>query len=137
MEILTYLFSFYPGPEFQWFYHLLIFFILTFIISIWVNFKLKGPEQRAWRKVFKKLPGHLQVLSTIGILLILSRTGGIGFFSMRMFLYVLLFTLVAIIATSIRKYFITLPQTHHEIAHQSDHRKYLPKGKKKRKKRRR
>jgi hypothetical protein len=136
MQILTYLFSFYPGAEFNWFYHLLVFFVLTFIVSIIISFQIKRSKHSAFKKTFKKFPGHLQVLSIIGILLILMRLGGIGFFSMRALLFVLLAVLLGIIVNGIRKYFIILPKAAVQTVVKKEHNKYLPTAKKKKKKKR-
>lgn len=131
MQILIYLFGFYPGAKFAWFYPLLIIFLVLFVGSIIFNIYLGKQKSSAFERTFRRFPGHLQVLSILGIVLILARIAGVGFFSMRAFLFILLLTLGVIIAINIQKFFILLPKNKTEITEDVKLSKYLPKKKKK------
>ena len=137
MKTLTYLFGFYPGSEFRWFYVLLIFFVMSLVAGIAIDIYSKKSTRGIITKTFKKLPGHLQVLSIIGIILLLMRIGGVGFFSMRLFLFVLLTAMGLVILNAIRNYFIILPKAAVEDATKKEQDKYLPKTKHTHKKKRR
>lgn len=137
MNLLAYLFSFYPGHEFRWFYQLLILFMVCLAGGIAIDVLMKKNASSIVAKTFAKLPGHLEILSIIGTILILMRIGGIGFFSMRLFLFILLLALALVILNAIRNYFIILPKMAVADTVKKEQDKYLPKRKKKQRKRHR
>lgn len=134
MNLLTYLFGFYPGHEFRWFYPLLILFLTCLVGGILIDMYVKKNTSGLMAKTFEKLPGHLEILSIIGVVLILMRIGGVGFFSMRLFLFILLTALAIVTLNTIRNYFIVLPKIAVADTVKKEQDKYLPKRKKKHRK---
>lgn len=131
MNALIYLFGFFPGHEFRWFYPLLLLFLVCLTAGIMIDLYMKKSNRGIMAKTFNKLPGHLEILSILGIVLILMRIGGVGFFSMRLFLLVLLGALALVILNAVRNYFIVLPKAAVANVSKKEQDKYLPKRKKK------
>lgn len=85
----TYFFDRAPGGDFLLGYLLLAFFVLAlFSKSIILKF---APDNKYFRKSAKKKFGKFVALGISGLILVAARFSGIPVFSMRVWLYIVLF----------------------------------------------
>lgn len=133
----SYLFSTNPGTYFQFFWPLLILFVLLFVFSVWADKRIKKSENKvALRKTIPGFGTQLRISSFIGVMLLLVRAQGIPFFSMRFFMVVLLAYIVVYLLISLRRLKVKLPKVKAQLQHHLASSKYLPRKKKKKKKKR-
>jgi cytochrome c-type biogenesis protein CcmH/NrfF len=89
---LQYYTEWYPQGDFLWGFPLLVFFFaLVFIHSLLAKF---APQNKYFKKSIKRRTGKFVALGILGIISVLSRFAEIPMFSMRLWLYIILFLIL-------------------------------------------
>ena len=90
-----------PGGDFLIGYGLGIFFLVVAFLSKIV--RTVGPKDKYFKKSLKKRFGKFVFLGVAGVIFVAARFSGVPYFSMRIWLYVvLILTFVALISTLFR-----------------------------------
>ncbi len=126
---LSYLFDPYPTTVFNYYWPLIIFFILIFLSGFILAVYIR--KNKISRKLFKKYPRRLKIIGIIGLLLLGCRYQGLPYLSIRFWLILINLWLIISLSQIIYLYFSSYPQEVSTIIQDTDKNKYLPKKKKK------
>ena len=131
--ILTYFFSPIPSGKFKFMILLIVLAAAALLCSIALRFYLKQQkEDKIFRKLFRDLPGKLQLVAILEGIYIFARYEQMAFLSMRITNYIILGTGLYLIIRSAQTYFQVYPAEKKRHLEQLHLNKYLPrKGHKK------
>lgn len=134
---LAYLFEPTPGYNYSYNWPFLVLFILIFAASIKVGDYLKHrPKAKMEAPFFGGIPSFMRWFSFIGLLLNFFRDQNIPYIGMRVWLLLLFLSLPVYIAYVWRRYELKFEESVSKKALDSVEDKYLPKPKKKKRKKR-
>lgn len=130
--ILQYFFQPLPNGNFKFIWLWVGISLLLFISAIILGFILKkAKDDKVLKKLFKKLPYHLLILSICFGLYLLSRYERVPFLSMRILDYILLAITAYITIKNVQIYLKEYPEAKKRREEQVKLNKYLPRKKSK------
>jgi len=132
-QIVGYFFGPFPGRAFAYYPHIIVLIVGILAFSLYLRLRIrKDKEDKTFRRLFRNFPGKLEITATALAVYILLRYYNIGFFSMRMMIYLILATTLIlgyyIVITYVKKY----PAAKKLRQNQMEKNKYLPRKKKRR-----
>jgi len=127
LDILKYLFNPIPLGNFKYIYFFLGLAVLALVASIVLRLYLKkNKEDKIFRKLFRGVPGKLQLLAFVEALYVLARYENMPYLSMRIVNYIILVYGLYLIIRNLQIFIKVYPaekKRHHE---QLEANKYLP-----------
>ena len=111
MQALSYLFSPTPGSTFN--YATIIYSYAVALIVIAIALKIiivVKKKNKAFRRVYKRTPGHFIWIAITLIIFTSSRTNAVPYLSMRFILYITLIISLFLIGYNIYQFFTTYPE---------------------------
>lgn len=111
MHFVSYLFSPIPGSAFNYALTLNLYaaFLIALAIAVKVLITIKK-DDKALKKVYKRMPGHLIWIGITIIILNASRTSGIPYLSMRFLIYITVLISFYVIGLNIYRFFTKYPE---------------------------
>lgn len=111
MQALSYLFSPIPGSAFNYATVMYGYAIALIVIAVALKiFIIVKNEKKAFRRVYKRTPGHFIWIAVALIILTASRTTAVPYLSMRFLLYITLFVSLFLVGYNIYEFFTTYPE---------------------------
>ena len=111
MQALSYLFSPVPGSTFN--YATIIYSYAVALIVIAIALKIiivVKKRNKAFRRVYKRTPGHFIWIAITLIIFTSSRTNAVPYLSMRFILYITLIISLFLVGYNIYQFFTTYPE---------------------------
>ena len=131
-QIILYFINPTPGKTFG--YYILLIVIILFLIGLSIYIKLESKKDKAFKKTLKKYITPLNTLSFLTLLYLIFRYYYVPLFSMRLFLYILLASIIYEIYAITKTYYKTYPKEQKRREERNNQNKYIPKKKKRKKK---
>jgi len=111
MQALSYLFSPVPGSAFKYSIAVTIFAIALIVIAIAVKVLIiVKKNNKAFRKVYRNMPGHFVWIGITLVILNASRTSAIPYLSMRFLLYITLLIAIYLVVINVYRFFTKYPE---------------------------
>ncbi|MBU1019556.1 hypothetical protein KJ764_06355 [Patescibacteria group bacterium] len=133
----SYLFNPTPGQDFKYLWICLVFFLLLVVLGqYWKTFTKNHEHKKILKKIFPGVANKLTTFALFGFAFLFFRHENIPYMAMRILLLAVIIWTLVYIGKNLRKYFKILPTEIAKKAKKEDLNKYMPKPKKKRKKRR-
>lgn len=130
-NFLSYLFEPFPSGPFKYMNGLIVLAIITFIASIFLRIYFKKRrEEKILRKLFRNLPGKLQLFALCEGAYILVRYERMAYLSMRFLHYLILAYGVYTVFRAAQAYVNVYPEEKKHRDHQLKLNQYLPRKKK-------
>ena len=132
-QIVGYFFSPYPGRAFAYYPLIIAVIVGLLAFSLYLRMRIrKDKKDKTFRKLFRSFPAKLEISASAMTVYVLLRYYNVGFFSMRLMIYIIFATTVIlgyyIVITYIKKY----PAAKKLRQDQIEKNKYLPRKKKRR-----
>lgn len=128
-----YFFQSIPGTEFRYYIPLAIFIVLLLVAALAFSliYRTKKKTDFAFKRLFKNLPKRLILIAILSLVYLLVRYENIPYFSMRIWLYVIIGLFIFFSYRYLKAYKVSYPKekTNFEIAHptkKANKKSYLP-----------
>ena len=132
-QIVGYFFGPYPGRAFAYYPLLIAVIVGLLAFSLYLRLRIrKDKEDKTFRRLFRSYPVKIEISASAMTVYLLLRYYNVGFFSMRLMIYLISATTLIlgyyIVITYIKKY----PAAKKLRQNQMEKNKYLPRKKKRR-----
>ncbi len=125
--ILTYFFEPLPSGRFEYMYTFIVLAIVILTFSIALRLYLKRQkDDKIFRKLFRELPGKLQIISIVLAVYILARYERMPYLSMRFLHYIIWAVMLYLLIKYAKIYFQIYPAEKKHHQKQLELNKYLP-----------
>ena len=133
----SYLFDTLPGSEFKYFWVCIVFFLALIVFGQYLRAYIKNsPHKKILKRLYPGVAGKFLTLALFGYLFLFFRYENIPYLAMRFFLVLIIVWALYYIGMIVYKFVKNFPEKVAKKERTETHDKYLPKQKKKKKRRR-